>query len=384
MNSSQPPIHGFCDPKFQQVKKTFVENFTLRGDVGAAVCIYQNGQKLVDLWGGYVAPLHASAASVPEWQEDTILCMMSVGKFIPALCLMMAEERGLLSLDDKVSAHWPAFAQAGKENITIDDVISGLAGLIYADHAPKDSLFDLDQMATALEQQAPEWPVGTQGAYHSSTLGALLMTIFKKATGEDFIDFYHREVAGPLGLDYSYGVAEQDRSRLAPLIPNPNSTTLQEIANPQSKIGRAWRPVTFHPGLFQSDAFFNSIFPSANGHGTVRSIARLFAALASGGIVDGIKLVKPQTIEKIRQERWFGPCGLTDREFRYGRGCFLNHGDLAPLGANEKAFGHMGGGGAIGFADPENKLSFAFASNLMCGGAGVGDRCKALINAAYE
>ncbi len=111
-NDPDALIFGECDPAFERVRGAFRDNFLTRGEIGAAVCVYNEGRKVVDLWGG-----HADAARTTPWDEDTIVCMMSVGKSMPALCALMLVDRGQLDLAARVGDYWPGFAQAGKEAV---------------------------------------------------------------------------------------------------------------------------------------------------------------------------------------------------------------------------------------------------------------------------
>ena len=127
----------------------------------------------------------------------------------------------------------------------------------------------------------------------------------------------------------------------------------------------------------------SGLLPSTNGHGNARAVARIYAALASGGTLDGVRLVSPETIDRMRTESWFGPCEMTDRIFRYAYGFFLNEPLMSPMGTNPRAFGHPGAGGSLGFADPENGIAFSYSPSLMCAGGGLGERCLALASAVY-
>ncbi len=372
-------IHGTCDPAFALVRDTFAENFTSRGEVGAAVCVYKDGRKVLDLWGGI-----ADQKTGRAWDKDTIVCMMSVGKAMAALCVLRLIDRGLIDLEAPVARYWPEFAQAGKDKITVRLLMGGLAGLVYADHAPEGAAFDWDVMVRALEKQEPIWKPGTVGAYHSMTAGHLFGELVRRVDGRMVNVMFAEEVANPLGADYKIGVDDADLSRVATMIPNPGSVSFTQIADPTSKLGRAWRILPKGPDVFNSTAYRKSVFPSGSGHGTARGIARIYAALCNGGQLDGYYVLSPALIDELRKPSWEGVCGMTDREFRYGLGFFISAPPLIPFGANKRAFGHPGAGGAIGFCDPEAGLSFSYSPNFMCSGAGAGDRCEALIESAFS
>ncbi len=111
-----------------------------------------DGEAVVDLWGGY-----RDADKKQLWQEDTLVCTMSVSKGISATCAHILIDRGALDSHEKVAAYWPEFGQAGKENITVRDVLGHMA-------APGDAL-KWDPLIRALELQKPIWEPGTKGMY---------------------------------------------------------------------------------------------------------------------------------------------------------------------------------------------------------------------------
>jgi CubicO group peptidase (beta-lactamase class C family) len=308
--------------------------------------------------------------------------MMSVAKSVATLCALVLVERGQLALDSTVSRYWPEFGQAGKESVTVEQLLGGLAGVIYLDHAPVGSLLDRAAVINAIEKQAPAWPVGTRGAYHSMTWGYLLSELVERVDGRAIDEFYRQEISAPLEIDYQMGLTDDELTRVVDIIPNSESTTLSEMVEPDSNIGRAWRVMPKVENFFNSERFRRAVFPSASGHGNARSIARVYSLLSLGGTLDGTRLLSRELIENARTARWDGECGLTGRSFRFGLGFFLNKPPLTPMGSNLRAFGHPGAGGAIGIADPERRLSFSYSPNYMCGGAGVGSRCEALVHAA--
>ncbi len=371
-------IEGECDAEFAAVSRAFETNFLDRGEIGAAVCVYKDGRKKVDLWGGWADP-----ETRRPWERDTIVCMMSVGKSLAALSVLILVDRGKINLEAPVARYWPEFAQSGKGGITVRVLISGQAGLLYADAAPDGSAYDWDVMIRAFETQAPEWEPGTRGGYHSVSAGYLFSELVQRVDGRSIQQFLAEEVTGPLEVDYRYGLAEEDRDRVANIIPNPESHTFVQSRDPTTKLGRAWRVRPNSHDGYNAEDYRRAVFPSSNGHGNARGVARIYAALACGGALDGVRLLSQEMIEEARREAWHDVCEMTDRVFRYGHGFFLNC-PMAPLGANPRAFGHPGAGGALAFADPEGRIAFSYSPNLMCAGGGVGDRCEALVASAYQ
>jgi CubicO group peptidase (beta-lactamase class C family) len=375
-----PPIEGHVAPGFRRVRDAFRENFLSREEVGAAVCVYRDGEPVVDLWGGYRDP-----DRVRPWERDTLVCMMSVAKGVTAVAVMMQVDRGIIDLEQRVAHYWPGFAHNGKGEITVRQMLGGFAALIYLDHAPPGAMLDWDQMIAAIEAQAPAWPPGTRGAYHSATAGFLFGELIRRTDGRAVDAFVREEIARPLGIEFVLGVHAGELDRLADIIANDASVTGNALRDPTTKLGRAWRVQPQVDGLLFNDPRFRAaVIPSASGHSNARSVARLWAALANGGTLDGVRLMDPATVELARSVQWDAVCEMTDRPFRYGLGMFLNAAPMTGFGPNPRSFGHPGAGGAVGFADPENRLAFAYSPNRMCAGAGLGDRCEALIAALYE
>ena len=154
-------INGVCDPRYAAVRREFERNFRERGEIGAAVCVYENGKKVVDLWGGY-----KDVARTVPWDEDTIVIMNSVAKSMCALSTHILIDRGLVGFDAPVAEYWPEFAQAGKSGVLVRHVLSHTCGVIFCDHAPPGSWFDWDVHIRAIEKQEPAWKPGTKGAYN--------------------------------------------------------------------------------------------------------------------------------------------------------------------------------------------------------------------------
>jgi CubicO group peptidase (beta-lactamase class C family) len=342
------------------------------------VCVYKDGRKVVDLWGG-LADLKSGRA----WARDTVVCMMSVGKGMAGLCVHQLIDRGAIEVDAPVARYWPRFAQNGKAAITVGQLLGGLAGLIYADAAPENSILDWELMIDALERQAPEWAPGTQGAYHSMSAGFLLGELVQKVDGRRIDAYFRDEIARKLGVEYGYGLDDEQIARTARIVPNPGSTTSNAVADRTSKLGRAWKARPAGADYYNDDAFRRAVVPSTNGHGNARAVARIYAALAQDGAIDGARILSPAGVARLRTQQWDSICGMTDRPYRYGMGVFLNKPPMVPMGPNPNSFGHPGAGGAIGFADPDNNIAFSFSPNFMCAGAGVGDRCESLIEAVY-
>ena len=161
-------IHGTCAPGFESVRQEFVENFRRRGEVGAAVCVYYRGEKVVDLWGGY-----SDRPNQTPWEEDTLVNVFSATKGIAGLATALQHSRGLLDLDEKVAKYWPDFAVAGKQDVTVKELVGHACGLAaITEPLTLEILADPERTYAAIAKQKMEWATpGDKHGYMAQTLG---------------------------------------------------------------------------------------------------------------------------------------------------------------------------------------------------------------------
>ena len=311
MNIDLSSVGGETEPQFDRLRDVFAENFAERGEIGASVAIYLDGKPVADLWGGRMIQNGEPAG---PWERDTIVSMMSVNKSVTAICAHRLADQGLLDYEAPVAKYWPEFAQAGKEAVTLRQVMGGLAALVFPDEVPDGAVFDWEAMTSGLAKQAPNWPVGTKGAYHSSTYGHLVGEIVRRISGKLPGDYFRSEIAEPMGLDYWFAVPPEERHRVSEILPNPDSVTGNAVAaGGTNKIGRAWHilPKPDITGVMNDPQYAGEVMPSGFGRGNARAIGKLFAALALGGELDGFRLMSPETTKAASTLQWEGECGLT-------------------------------------------------------------------------
>ena len=208
------PVDGTVRPGFEPVRDAFAENFTRRGELGASCAIYQHGEPVVDLWGGL-----RDRASGEPWQADTMVLVYSSTKGLAAMTLALAHSRGWLDYDERVCTYWPEFAQAGKERITVRQLLAHQAGLFGFDE-PVDRavVADLDRLAAVMARQRPSWPAGERQAYHAISLGFYEGELLRRVdpAHRSLGRFFAEEIAEPLGLDVHIRLPESvPDSRLA-------------------------------------------------------------------------------------------------------------------------------------------------------------------------
>jgi len=409
---SQPELSGQIHPDFGDVADMLRSQ--LAGTPGgAAVCVYHRGRCVVDLWGG-----ERDSHGRP-WQRDTVAPSFSTTKGIASTLLHMMVERGLVDYDDRVAEHWPEFAQNGKRAITVRHVMAHQSGLYHIrqmiDRA--DRMLDWEYMVGAIERAEPAHPPGARTGYHGLTYGFLVGEILRRVTGKEFPELVREELAEPLGLDGLYvGAPEEVLPRAAELIwpsssaPGPEAEgrdldgierTILDHADTVRSLTRA---VGFEVDLrsifdalgprgisgfdFGSPETLRQPIPSGNGLFTARSLARVYAAWAGGGELDGVRLISRDTLRRASEVQTPAP-GLAvlpfDMRWRLGF-----HGVATSRGMPRHAFGHFGFGGSGAWADPSRELAvgmivnsgmstpFGDLRNVRVGGAALAaaDRCS--------
>jgi len=356
-------VQGYCDERFEPVKEAFLKNFEEELEVGASLAVTLDGKFVIDIWAGY-----ADASKTIPWERDTIVNVYSTTKVMTVLCTLMCVDRGLLDLDAPVAKYWPEFAQAGKEKIPVRYILSHTSGLSgFEKKIRAKTLYDWDRVVNILAEQKPWWEPGTKSGYHSLTHGYLLGELVRRVTGKSLGTFFREEVAIPLNVDFHIGFLEEYDSRVGELIPPefdvnelaaymvPGSIAMKTLANPtltaKEPLTRAWRAAEI---------------PAANGHGNARSVAKIGAALACGGELDGVRLLSSNIIDKALEEQIYDTDLVLLYPVRFGLGFGLNSKEMSQrLGPNPRKFYWYGFGGSVAIMDPDAKTSFAYVMNKM-------------------
>ena len=386
-------VEGQVSPGFETVREAFAENFTRRRELGGACCVYHNGEKVVDLWGGI-----RNKQTGEPWERDTMVVVHSATKGLAAMTVAVAHSRGWLDYEERVCAYWPEFAQQGKERITVRQLLAHQAGLFAIDESVDRSVVaDLDRLAVVLARQKPAWEPGTRQAYHALTLGFYEGELLRRVDPchRSLGQFFHDEIATPLGEDVYIGLPETiPNSRLATLAPPrplemlfgfPLRFTL-EAMNRRSNIYRA---LEINPGTrvyFDAQRVYarNLEVPSGNAVATARGIAHAYSGFATGGCDLGLRT---ETLDLLAAPAIPPTRGFYD-ECLKGDGVQFSLGFMKPssvwsFGSSPASFGSPGSGGSLGFADPTARIGYAYVTS-QSGTALTGDpRDVALRDALY-
>lgn len=381
-------VNGTVAEGFEPVRDAFVRNFEALGDLGAAVAVYRDGRKVVDLWAGT-----RDVDGTAPWERGTAQIMRSATKGVAAAVPLLLRQRGELDLDAPVGEYWPEFKARGKERVLVRHVLNHRAGLPVLDRplTPEEALDPL-RGPEAVAAQTPVWAPGTDHGYHALTYGWMLDELVRRVTGMGTGEWIAAEMAGPLGLDLWLGLPADEEAagrtgrvgRIetaesasgAGLRLRPKRSVTQAYDDPASLTRRAFAAITPFPD--QNDpAYRASALPATNGIATADGLARFYAALITE--VDGVRLFDPATVELARAEESAGPDRVLVVNTRFGLGYML-HGSASPL-LGPGSFGHPGRGGALGFADPETGIAFGYVTNGFRKTVTADPRAQALVRA---
>jgi CubicO group peptidase (beta-lactamase class C family) len=368
-------LQGHVHPDFAAVARTLRSLIPEGRPGGAAASVYHRGECVVDIWGG------TRDAEGRPWEADTVSLSYSTTKGVTSTLLHRLVDQGLLDYDDSVSKYWPEFSQAGKGEVTIRQLMCHEAGLYHIRWLIDDAIemLDWDHMTATLAAAAPIHAPGTAHGYHALTYGWLVGEVAQRVTGRSFGELIRSEIAEPLGLDGLFvGVPEGQLHRRARLIPPKErpegsmqrmrprlkrvNAVLQRIGAPLdlAQMAAALAPHGFEDLDMNSDAVTRACIPAANGMFTARSLARMYAALAGGGELDGERLLSAETIERASSVQNRGRGRVIPMRMHWRLGYHRIWGMRARFNG---AFGHFGYGGSGAFADPRRNLSVALVLN---------------------
>jgi CubicO group peptidase (beta-lactamase class C family) len=370
-------LQGFIHPDFESVGRALERQLPRSGRGGAALCVYHRGEKVVDCWGG-ARDEHGS-----PWQEDTLALSYSTSKGVASTLIHILVDRGLIDYEDPVCEVWPEFAAAGKHEITLRHLLCHEAGLYdvrgLIDHAHR--MLDWRHMTEALAEATPAHAPGAAHGYHAFTYGWLIGELVQRLTGKPYAEAIESEIARPLGLDGLYvGLPAHQMHRRARLILPDLMRKGGDAIDRIERYTRGMRTLLRLAGVridalalagaliprgiedldFNSEEVASVSIPAANGMFTARSLARVYALLAGDGELDGVRLLRRETVWHASevQNRGVGRVIPLPMHWRLGYHRVPTFGVRVPNG-----FGHFGFGGSGAWADPDRDLSVALTLN---------------------
>jgi CubicO group peptidase (beta-lactamase class C family) len=365
--------NGGVSEGFGAVATAFNQNFVEPGEDAAALAVYFRGQNVVDLWGG------TDVINQRPMPADALMMVASASKGITATVLAALTDSGHLDPAKRVSEYWPEFADACKENVTVEMIAAHTAGLPFPPLRTGLEGLDLHRgaaVSAALAASAPLWEPGTAMAYHPVTYGTLLDEIVLRATGSSIAGHVQSLIARPLAIDMWIGLPEAEIPRVVPGRwggVNPMATDDEPAVQAGTYAAKRQEFLAENPPMDPdfSDAqevraHYTAERPAIGAITDARALAKMYAALL--GPVDGVQLVKEQTLNLVTRPRTdqvetLIESGTAGPDIRFGLGYQLASASMPGLGP--ASFGHTGAGGRLGIADPELDVAFGYVCNSM-------------------
>ncbi|MEH6910531.1 MAG: serine hydrolase domain-containing protein [Oceanicoccus sp.] len=376
-------IHGNVAPGFEKVHDAFAANWN-GIEVGACLSVVHQGETIIDLWAGF-----QDQAYTKEWQQDTLVNVYSTTKGLASIAIAHLADKGLLNYEAPMVDYWPEFGAEGKEELTVAQVLSHLGGLCgVSEKLSVSDLYNWQKMTKLLAAQKPLWDLGSDAGYHAVTWGYLPGELFLRITGKSMGQYFHDEIAGPLNADCFIGLPESELYRVAELV-GPNRARIQPPA-PESipSVPPLYVPAMLNPSIrpykdASSNEWRMAEVAAANGQANARGIATVYGIMANGGEMNGINFISSAGIANgCKLEKEDGIDLVTGGPMRRARGFML--GIDGAYGPNDKAFGHAGAGGSLGFADPDKNIAFGYAMNQMQSDPNATPRSRLLVDALYQ
>jgi CubicO group peptidase (beta-lactamase class C family) len=372
-------IDGTCGERFAAVRHELAGFLDTGDELGASIVVDLDGEIAVDLWGGY-----RDEARTQPWLRDTITNVWSSTKTVTSLAALMLVDRGELDVDAPVGRYWPEFAAAGKQDVLVRHLLSHTSGVSGLDQpAVAEDLYDWEKSTARYAAQAPWWPPGSASGYHALNFGHLIGEVLRRITGASLKQFVAEEIAGPLGADFQIGAAERDWDRIADVVPppplpvdfaalGPDSVTVKTLTGPFIEATEANTP-----------AWRRADIGAANGHGNARSVARILSVISRGGEVDGVRLLRPETVELIFREQASGIDLVLGAPLRFGMGYGLPEPATIPSIPDGKICFWGGWGGSVIIMDAGRRMTISYMMNNMGPGIIGSDRADRYVRAIY-
>jgi len=379
----------------KEVEIRFRENFSAGRDSGSGLCVFGGEKKLISLYGGFL-----DADRLRPWREDTLVGMGSGTKGVVVACVLHAMQEEGADLDSRIADFWPEFAQGGKRAMTLGQLLSHRAGLC----APTDTtlqFLDKEGIVRSIEKQRPLLPSNAGSAYSPHLFAYALEEILRRLTGGETLGDYWRRVFGdPLGIELWIGLPEWECVRVAAtfapkkgMLEDSDVLFARAFADPDSLVHRAFtRPANLPGGLaeWNTPRLWAAGLPSVGGMASAQALAKFYTMLANGGKQNGSTFFKRQTLDWMSTRLTQGFDHILQCDMAFSAGFMMdpldNNGQKSRFlfGKSVSAFGHIGLGGSLGFADPERGIGFAYLMNNWEAGVLPRERCTSLVNAIYN
>lgn len=371
--SSSAQINGFVKPGFEPVYEAFKKNFDDGKESGAALCVYQKGEKVIDLWAGV-----ANKKTKSEWNKKTLILYFSATKGVASLCIAKLHSEGKIDYDQAVATYWKEFAKNGKENITVRQLLSHQSGLCLWDGSLSVSeLTDRAKLTEKLENATPYWTPGEYSGYSAALAGHYMSELIRRidAKNRSLGQYFQEEIAQPLGVEFYIGLPDSvGNERIARIeMNNPLKRIFMLNKSPKGLIKQMINPnslcfksMTLVKGYNVNEReTWRVEEPSGNGIGTAESLAKLYSVFSLGAKELGIQQA---TLAECAGSALHPTQSDVDRVMGiplYYRNGFMKNGEDSMPFPNDACYGFGGASGSMAFADPVNQIGYCYVPNKM-------------------
>lgn len=342
---------GYVAPGFERVREAF--DAALPEEMGAGFAAIRDGEVVVDLWGGWADREHTR-----PWLRDTIVPVYSTTKGISALVMALLVDRGLLDYDAATASIWPAFGVHGKDKVTVRQTLAHQAGVPgFLEPIDPDLWLDPPACAEAIAALAPIWEPGSASGYHPMTWGYIAGEIARRVADRSLGTILREDICVPLGIDFQIGTPESDHARASEMRKPSRGGDFGEITPPR----KAAFFTKWAAPIRGSTTWRKIEIPAANGHGTALAVARLYEAYATGGTINGARVISQEAFDALTTRVWKGSDLVMPFDVDWRAGVMGNSNRF--FGPNPEAFGHPGNGGSVGMGDPVTGVSAGYVMN---------------------
>lgn len=379
------PARGSFGAGYEAVAACFAEQLANGAEIGAGLCVYHRGRRVIDVWGGY-----ADVATHRHWEQDTRAVVFSVTKGLAAMALHLLADRGQLDWDAPVAQYWPGFARNGKAAIRVGTLLNHQGGLpCLSTRLTLQDCVDPARAAgvlEALEAQSPVWEPGRGQGYHATTFGLYARELFERVAGEPIGPFLRREVFEPLGSDAWLGTPPSEDAKAATIYPPATFARVAHmigaaIAQPRSAEGRLARAMLRRQSI-PRDALLNPdpgpdgvaaydrlpvrrcALAWASATASARGVARAYLPFAASGTFDGRRYLRPETLTPVYERQGWSECdAVLQKPLGWSHGFLKDEPHV--FSPHRAAFGHAGLGGALGWCDPVQEIAIGYVMNRL-------------------
>jgi CubicO group peptidase (beta-lactamase class C family) len=326
------------------------------------LCLRRHGKVVINRSIGHArgnGPDDASDVEKVLVTPQTPYCIYSTSKAVTAMVVHLLHERGALNIQDRVTEYLPEYGRHSKEKTTIAHVLAHRAGVptLPRDVLDIDRVDDLDYVVEAISNSKPFVKPGTLLAYHAISGGFILGEIVQRVTGKTIREVLAESILDPLGFRWgNYGVAPEDVDCVGvDYLTGPR--LLPPFSNLAARV--LGQPVGRVVELANDPRFQTAIIPAGNVITTGDELSRFFEIFRAGGILDGVRVMEPETIRRALTEQSRLEFDLSlGFPTRFSYGLMLGAKVLSLYGLDtDLAFGHLGFINIMGWTDPERGIS---------------------------